>query len=64
MKHILLNNLIFKENDDLLPPKGFHYDNVVAAWISWQDRELLVFHEQFNAAASKKRDVEIGEDQK
>jgi hypothetical protein len=64
MKHILLNNLSFKNKVSLVPEAEFQYNQQEGIWQSNKDQSLLIFHENFGDIGSKKRDIETGEDQK
>ena len=63
--HILLNNSFsYKKRETITPPKGFSYDKNRGAWISDSRKHLLVNDKRFAGVATKKRDIETGEDQK
>jgi hypothetical protein len=64
MNHLLLNDLNFKQIRLIDPLPGFEYDKTQGAWLSKINGSLLVNHQDFMDIASKKKDVEIGEDQK
>lgn len=65
MKHILLNYcFIYTRRKKQSPPVNYSYDKVHGAWISNMDKHLLVHNKNYPSIASKKRDVETGEDEK
>ncbi|MBC7390862.1 MAG: hypothetical protein H7329_16765 [Opitutaceae bacterium] len=64
MKHILLNQLEFKKIRDIQPLSGYFYDLLSGAWLSDLNGSLLIEHKEFTTLASKKKDIETGEDQK
>lgn len=65
MQHILLaNSFKYKSRKKLNSPTGFFYDKILGAWLSCNDKTLLVKHSSFPAIGSKKEDIETGEDQK
>lgn len=64
MKHILLQGIEFKKVCEITPPENFAYNRDVGAWVSEMDSSLLVLHPEFSGVASKKKDIETGEDQK
>jgi len=62
-RHILLNNIEFRKIKELLVPREFSYSTQLGAWTD-SNGALLFDHAEFGAVASKKKDIEIGEDQK
>ena len=60
----LITPLLFKKTEDIYPPNQFVYDNIKGYWKSRIDGQLLTHNSEFSNVASKKRDVETGEDQK
>lgn len=64
MRHILLNQLEFKEIREIQPLSGYSYDLFSGAWLSNFNGSLLIEHKDFSTVASKKKDIETGEDQK
>ena len=63
--HILLQKaFIYKKRKKLLPLKGFVYDEVLGVWKNISDNSLLINARNFRALATKKMDVETGEDHK
>ena len=65
MKHILLQkSLKYKQIKELEDPRGFSFDSLLGAWVNNIDNSLLVLTKDFKAVASKKRDIETGEDNK
>jgi len=63
MKHILLEKIEYRERRSPEAGDGFCYDVLHGVWHSG-DRLLLVHDASFAGVASKKRDIETGEDQK
>ena len=65
MRHILFQKaLIYKKRKDITPPNEFEYNHVLGAWVNSGDKSLLILAPDFKAKATKKMDVETGEDQK
>jgi len=65
MKHILLQKPIrYKKRKTIKPPDNFKFDSVLGAWINKIDNTLLIFAKDFKTQASKKFDIETGEDHK
>jgi hypothetical protein len=64
MKHILLSNLKYKPIRNIVPLDGYVYDIGYGAWLSTNKNSLLISDNRFSGIASKKKDVETGEDQK
>lgn len=65
MIHILLKKAFnYKKRKKLDAPEGYYYDRIVGAWLSFQDKTLLITHAKFPAMGTKKEDIETGEDQK
>lgn len=65
MKHILLQKALrYKTRKEFEAPKGFSFDSILGVWISNSDKTFLIHSKEFKALASKKEDVETGEDQK
>lgn len=65
MKHILFQKaLIYKKRKEIEPPKDFEYDPILGAWVSNTNKVLLVNSADFKGQATKKLDVETGEDNK
>lgn len=62
MKDLLTKNLDFKEIKNITVPADFSYDNQVGLWRS--KNELFIHSTEFAYTATKKRDMETGEDQK
>jgi len=63
-RHILLSNVELKPVRTQAVPPGFEYDTSHGAWLAVGEETLLVDHAGFAAVASKKKDIESGEDQK
>jgi len=65
MKHILLNKAFtFKKRKDIKPPEKYKYSFILGAWINKIDNSLLILAKDFKARATKKLDIETGEDNK
>jgi len=65
MKHILLQKALkYKRRKEIEAPKGFSFDSLRGAWTNNLDKTFLIEAIGFKAFASKKEDVETGEDQK
>lgn len=65
MKHILLQKALkYKKRKEVEAPKGFSFDSLLGAWTNNSDKTFLIEAKAFKALASKKEDVETGEDQK
>lgn len=63
--HILLTKAKkYHEKKARLQPKGFQYNNKFGYWISNADGSAYVLNQNFCSPASKKHDIETGEDQK
>ncbi len=63
--HILLQKaFIYKKRKKLQPPDNFVYDEVLGAWKNILDNSLLINAKNFRALATKKMDIETGEDHK
>ena len=63
-RHILLSDTELRTVRPQDIPAGFEYDTRQGAWFSMSDNTLLIDHAGFAAVASKKKDIETGEDQK
>jgi hypothetical protein len=64
MKHILFQKaLVYKKRKEITPPKNYEYDHILGAW---KDKlsNLLINSTDFKAQATKKLDIETGEDNK
>ena len=65
MKHILLKKkFIYKKRKSVNPPKNYKYNYLLGAWINKLDNSLLILADDFKAQATKKLDIETGEDNK
>lgn len=65
MKHILLQKALkYKKRKEVEAPNGFSFDSFIGAWTKNSDKTFLIQAKEFKALASKKEDVETGEDQK
>jgi hypothetical protein len=65
MEHLLLSHAFkFKKRKPQEAPEGFVYDKQKGAWVSPINSQLLVANENFPSVATKKEDIETGEDQK
>ena len=64
MAHIFFKNLEFKAIENIQPDKDFYYNNIYGAWQSLSNDRLLIIDKSFAGIASKKKDIETGEDQK
>ena len=65
MKHILLSRAFeYRKPKDINPPKGYIYNSVLGAWFNQISKLPLIFADDFKAQATKKKDVETGEDNK
>lgn len=63
--HILLSKAKkYHENKNGLQPEGFRYDDKIGYWMSNADGSPYVLNQNFCSPASKKHDIETGEDQK
>jgi hypothetical protein len=64
MKHLLSNQKgAFKKIKTISTVAGFDYDRYLGAWID-KDKLLMIQEKDFALVASKKKDIETGEDQK
>ena len=64
MKHILLENIFtYKKRRKMFSPKGYEFDHWLGVWKN-ENKSLLIESKNFLALATKKHDVETGEDQK
>ena len=61
--HILLVDLGMRDRVDNLTIEGYFYDEIQGRW-TYPNGNALVENVQFLHSASKKRDIETGEDQK
>ena len=64
MSHILLQNLHYQGIRNMEVIDGYLYDNAYGAWLSTTQNALLIMDERFVGIASKKKDIETGENQK
>lgn len=65
MKHILLQKALkYKRRKEIEDPQGFSFDSLVGAWINNTDKTYLIQAKGFKALATKKEDIETGEDKK
>lgn len=65
MKHILLQKAFsYKRRKIIIAPRGYIFDSILGAWINKIDRTPLIQSNIFTAMATKKEDIETGEDQK
>jgi hypothetical protein len=65
MRHILLNRaFIYQKRKNIHPPKKYKYDSILGAWVDKIDSTLLILAKDFKAQATKKLDIETGEDNK
>ena len=65
MKHILLSRAFeYRKRKDINPPKGYVYNSVLGVWYNITNNLPLIFADNFKAQATKKYDVETGEDNK
>ncbi|MBM1107066.1 hypothetical protein JQC67_13015 [Aurantibacter crassamenti] len=65
MKHILFQKaLVYKKRKEITPPKDYEYDYILGAWKSKLNNLLLINSKDFKAQATKKLDIETGEDNK
>lgn len=65
MRHILLQKaLVYKKRKEIVPPKDYTYDGILGAWVNKNNFELLINSKDFKGQATKKLDVETGEDNK
>lgn len=62
MNDLLTKNLVYKEVRDIIVPTDYSYDFKAGLWRSGD--QLFIHSSGFNHTASKKRDMETGEDQK
>ncbi len=64
-EHILLQKaFIYKKRKNINPPADFYYDQLLGAWKNISDNTLLINAKNFRALATKKLDIETGEDHK
>jgi hypothetical protein len=61
--HILLTQIERRQVGNICIPEQFQYDSILGAWLAIGDK-LLVEDRSFIGVASKKKDIETGEDQK
>lgn len=65
MKHPLFEDYyVYRKRKKLEAPTGFFYEKHIGAWLNVEDKSLLVLAKDFAARATKKLDVETGEDNK
>lgn len=65
MKHILFQKaLVYKKRKEIIPPKDYEYDYILGAWVNKLSNLLLINSVDFKGQATKKLDVETGEDNK
>lgn len=65
MKHILLNRALkYRKRKDITPPSNYEYNSILGMWYNLTDGEPLIFADSFKAQATKKFDIETGEDNK
>lgn len=65
MAHILLSrDFDYKKRKEIIPPANYFYDKFWGAWLSLDDNRLLINDSSFPAIATKKKDIETGEDAK
>ena len=65
MSHILFKNILkFKARKEPIPPLEYVYNYTLGAWVNSIDKTLLVTSPSFQRVATKKFDVETGEDHK
>jgi hypothetical protein len=65
MRHILFQKaLVYKKRKEITPPKDYEYDHNLGAWINREADLLLIDSVDFKGQATKKHDIETGEDQK
>ena len=61
--HILLTEIERRQVGNICIPEQFQYDSILGAWLAIGGK-LLVEDWAFIGVASKKKDIETGEDQK
>lgn len=65
MKHILFQKaLSYKRRKEVVLPENYEYNYTLGAWINTIDNSLLISSQNFKASATKKFDIETGEDHK
>ncbi len=65
MKHILLNKAFeYRKRKDINPPKDYAYNSILGAWFNITSKLPLILADDFKAQATKKLDIETGEDNK
>ena len=65
MNHLLLQNSFrYKRRTAITQPAGFIYNKRLGAWIDESNNCLFVLNSQFSSVATKKEDIETGEDHK
>lgn len=65
MKHILLQKALkFKKRKIIKEPENYFYDNKLGAWMNIFNGSSLINSRNFRALATKKEDIETGEDHK
>ncbi|MBS1174762.1 MAG: hypothetical protein H6R05_893 [Burkholderiaceae bacterium] len=65
MKHILLNRAFeYRKCKEISPSKDYAYNSILGAWFNITNKLPLIFANDFTAQATKKFDIETGEDAK
>jgi hypothetical protein len=65
MKHILFKRaFIYKKRRNISPPENYKYDSELGAWVNKITNSLLILASDFKGQATKKLDIETGEDNK
>lgn len=65
MKHIFFQKaLVYKKRKEIVPPKNYFYDYNLGAWLNLANNSLLIESNDFKGQATKKLDIETGEDNK
>ena len=62
--HIILENSKIYSNRDKKMHEGYRYNAYVGYWVSNITNEPLIMNEKMELLATKKEDIETGEDQK
>lgn len=65
MKHVLLQNEIsYRKRSEVELPHDVYYNRSIGAWVKTNTTTLLIRDKNFPWAATKKKDISLGEDMK